>query len=166
MTPNVPTHPWASNPNGRPDLFPHLFTKRIENSVNNPFYRRPGSAEMTSTQAFNLVNWLNSLGFRFSKPRYKDNSTMEGKMREADPTDKTPRVYYAKFDDATPGVPDDDNAENDLARVADALGGWLSTPTVAIAQLGFENGLPPMMFRGLTDYQIVSQLTYIFGAIE
>lgn len=162
MTPTVPPHPFglgggmfAADPRNT-----HLFTSRPNNAVNIPAYSRPGVRDITADQAFALVDFLNSIGFRFSPPRIKGGSS-EGVFvfaQRGGPAD----IHYAVHDDTTPTNPDDSGAV-DLARVADTLGGALSSPTNALAQLAYEVRIAPIVFRAVTNEMIVAALKGIFG---
>lgn len=165
MSPTIPVHPWnpsGATPAARPNdpRYAHLFTRRPDNAVNTPRYTRPGSRDITGRQAYDLVAYLNSLGFSFSEPRIKGPNA-EGIFIVA-PPDGVLAVHYAKHGDPTPGDPDDSGA-NDLALIADAIGGSTYAPALAVIQLGKEVGLNPVTFAGLTDQAVVAALKGIFG---
>ena len=161
---NTPPHPWR--PGNLPTASPfdprysNLFTRRIENTVDTPKYRRAGSTRITGTQAFALVKWLNSAGFNFSRPRIKGPNS-EGIFVWANETSEY-NTYYTVHNDPTPEDPDDSNA-NDLGLLADFLGGYPFDPFLALMQLAKEAGINPVLFAGYNSQVIVNKLTEIFG---
>lgn len=164
MTPTAPPHPFsgAVNSAARPNdpRYAHFFTRRPDNSVSTPRYIRPGSNKITGRQAYALVAYLNSLGFQFSEPRVKGPNA-EGIFIVAPPDDVL-AVHYAKHADPTPTDPDDSHA-NDLAQIADAIGGGTFAPVLSVMQLGKEFGMNPIAFAGLTDQSVHDALKGIFG---
>lgn len=141
-------------PTANPELYPWLFTA-VNTPPIRPTYKRPGAFNITAKQAIALVQFLNLLGFKFSIPKYKDSS-MEGHWINADPADETLREYVASHIGVI--------GENNLAMVADNLGGIRSSPKTGLFQTMDEVNLK---FKDLatdpTDEQIVSALKTIFG---
>lgn len=137
-----------------PAKFPGLFTA-VASQVKTPTFRRPGAFNLLAKDAFELVGFLNLLGFRFTSPKYVDHSTMEGYLKDADINDTTPREYVAGHIGFI--------GELNLAQVADNLGGVLSSPQKGLLQTMDSVGLRFSELKTFpSDQQIVDALKTIF----
>lgn len=147
-------NPFNLMPTSQPERFPGLFT--AVPFVTRPVFRRPGVFTLIAKDAFEVVGFLNLLGFRFLSPKYVDNSTMEGQFKDADINDPTPREYVSGHVGFI--------GELNLAQVVDNLGGDRSTPQRGLLQTMDSVGLKSSDLKTLpTDQQIVDALKQIFS---
>lgn len=141
-------------PTSQPDRFPGLFTS-VPSNTPRPVFRRPGVFTLVAKDAFEVVGFLNLLGFRFTLPKYVDHSTMEGHLKDADINDPAKREYLAGHVGMI--------GEVNLAQVVDNLGGDRSTPQRGLMQTMDSVGLKSTELKTFpTDQQIVDALVQIF----
>lgn len=141
-------------PTSQPDKYPGLFTSAPVS--NRPVFRRPGVFTLIAKDAFEVVAFLNLLGFRFLAPKYVDHVTMEGPFKDADINDPTPREYVAGHVGFI--------GELNLAQVVDNLGGDRSTSQRGLLQTMDSVGLKSSDLKVFpTDQQIVDALKQIFS---
>lgn len=140
-------------PTSQPDKFPGLFTS--VHITQRPVFRRPGMFNTIAKDAYEVIAFLNLLGFRFTIPKYVDKSTMEGPFRDADINDPTPREYVAGHVGFI--------GELNIAQIVDNLGGDRSSPQKGLLQTMDSVGLKYSDLKVIpTDQQIVEALEQIF----
>ena len=147
-------NPFNLMPTGQPDKYPWLFTS-VANAPKIPTFKRPGAFNLIAKDAFEVVEFLNLLGFSFTIPKYVDHSTLEGQFKQADINDPEPREYLAGHANFV--------GELNLAQVVDNLGGERSSPFKGLHQTMDEVKLSYKDLKVIpTDKDIVDALKKIF----
>jgi hypothetical protein len=147
-------NPFNLMPTSQPDKFPGLFSSAPA-QAKTPVFRRPGVFNTIAKDAYEVVSFLNLLGFRFTIPKFVDKSTMEGNFKDADINDPTPREYVAGHVGFT--------GELNIAQIVDNLGGDRSSPQRGLLQTMDSVGVKYSDLKTWpSDQQIVDALEQIF----